>query len=234
MINPDLNVLELKETFSEREILMIDDFCVSDFAMKVSDYLNHLPEEKWYVTCCPIAEKVRQYKSFLNTEKNQPFINHLSKVALEQYKKGNYAYRFKRTYYANDMPPEGPELDLKCLFESRDLIQVVRQITGKDISGINSFFSSCYENGDFLARHSDEGNGIVGFVYYVTQNWEEAWGGNIEFVERKTLQTHASHFPNYNNLLLFSIKDLPHIQHEVKMISEYAKEKRLAFSGWFK
>jgi Rps23 Pro-64 3,4-dihydroxylase Tpa1-like proline 4-hydroxylase len=114
------------------------------------------------------------------------------------------------------------------------LIQVIRDVTGKNIAETSSFFSSCYEKGDFLARHNDGNNGSIGFVYYVTQNWEQSSGSNIEFMDRKTLEPYVSHFPNYNKLLLFSIKDLPDLQHEVKMVSEDAKEKRLAFSAWFK
>jgi hypothetical protein len=44
MINPELDILGLKERFSEKEILMIDNFCVSYFALKVSNYLNDLPK----------------------------------------------------------------------------------------------------------------------------------------------------------------------------------------------
>lgn len=234
MINTDLDIFKLKKAFSKSEILMIDDFCLPDFAKKLSNFLNDLPEEKWYVSCCPIAEGVKKHKNFMNTEKNQPFINHFRMLALEQYNKDNYAYRFKRTWYAKDMPPAGPELDLKHLFESSNLIQFIRDVTGKDIVETNGFFSSCYEKGDFLARHNDGNNGLIGFVYYVTQNWEQSWGGNIEFMDRKTLEPYVSHFPTYNKLLLFSIKDLSHLQHEVKMITEHAEEKRLAFSGWFK
>jgi len=234
MINPSLDISRLSNDFSTGEIILIKDFFLPDFAETAHQYLYELPEENWYVTAYPAAEELKKHKNLLNTKANEPFINHLRRLALAQSKRGNFAFRFKRTWHEHDMPPEGVERELKLFFESEVMLSVVRKITGKDILQTSSSFSSCYERGDFLSRHNDGNNGLVGFVCYFTQNWEQHWGGNIEFTDRETLAPHVSFLPGFNQLLLFSIKDLAHLQHEVKIVSEHVSGKRMAFSCWFK
>jgi Rps23 Pro-64 3,4-dihydroxylase Tpa1-like proline 4-hydroxylase len=234
MINAGLELSKLRNDFAAREIIVIDEFFEPSFAKQAFDCLNTALESNWYVSCYPMAPGMKKHKNLLNTKPNESFINHLRKLALSQYSDGNFSFRFKRTWYENDMPPEGAERELKLKFESDTMLSLIRQITGKNISKAASSFSSCYEKGDFLARHNDGNNGSLGFVYYLTPDWKTTWGGNIEFMNRKTLEPYVTFSPGYNQLLLFSIKDLAHLQHEVKMVSKDANGKRLAFSGWFK
>lgn len=229
-----IDISQLKEVFQRQKMVTINGFLTTPFAHSMFEYLNQYPAEKWYVSTYPESPKLLRPKNTLNTPTNKAFIHHFQSVAERHFEEGNYAFRFKKSRYVNNTPPEGPELQLKRYLQSRAFFDLLGHVIGSELNEMNGSFASCYEKGDFLARHNDGNNGTVGFVLYLSKDWQPEWGGEIEFMDRDTLEPHFALSPGFNKLLVFSIDQLKHLQHEVKRISDKATGKRFAYSGWFK
>lgn len=232
--NNAIDISQFRDIFRAQKMVLIENFCTPEFAGLLHQHFNDMPSENWYVSTYPESVKHVRPKHTLNVPSNAAFIRHFRSVANAQFSKGDYAFRFKRTRYPNNLPEPGPELTLYQYFNSRAFLDVLEEVIDAQLESMNGSFASCYERGDFLARHNDANNGVVGFVLYLSKNWQPDWGGEIEFMNRETLETHTSLLPSFNKLLIFSINELKDLQHEVKMISDNANEKRLAYSGWFR
>jgi len=234
IVHNAIDISQFRDIFRVKKMVLIENFCKPEFAELLYQYFDDLPREKWYVSTYPESVQHIRPKHTLNVASNAAFIRHFRSVADAEFAKDAYAFRFKRTRYPNNLPEPGPELLLYQYLNSRVFLDVLEEVIGTQLESMNGSFASCYESGDFLARHNDANNGVVGFVLYLSKNWQADWGGEIEFMNRDTLAPHSSLLPGFNKLLIFSINELRELQHEVKMISNKATGKRLAYSGWFR
>ncbi|MBO3699064.1 2OG-Fe(II) oxygenase family protein [Roseivirga sp. E12] len=233
MFNSQLDKETLNTQFAENKLLVIEKFLEPEFAQRAFDYLNNKPDSEWYLAFCPVLRGTRKSLNLLNNKQNRPSLSKLNELVKEQYELGEFSFKFKRSVYEAKLPLHGPERELVDLFKSESLLRLIKTVTNKDLSGTDSLFTSCYETGDFLAKHDDGDNGEIGFIYYLCPDWNTEWGGHLKFTQKKNGETYANFAPGYNQLLLFAIRDLKNLNHEVTPISEGAKAKRIAFSGWF-
>ena len=81
----------------------------------------------------------------------------------------------------------------------------------------------------FLSIHTDEGRGKIAFVYNLTKDWKEEYGGNFELLDEDWKTVKKRLVPSFNSLTLFYVegKGVPH--RVTKVLSD---NKRLAFTGW--
>jgi SM-20-related protein len=115
---------------------------------------------------------------------------------------------------------------------SRSTIENVRQLSAcHDIQRVDAQ-ATWYEAGDFLTEHTDDNDARftrrVAYVLNLSPNWRAEWGGLLLFhdVQGNVVETFV---PEFNTLNLFSVPQA----HSVSMVAPFAKEKRLALTGWF-
>ncbi|HAD97385.1 MAG TPA: hypothetical protein DCG19_08255 [Cryomorphaceae bacterium] len=227
--------VKLRSRFAQKKIVAIPDFMSPERADHIYQALQSIPEEQWFMSCFPIIESGEEKPRHLPlTPQNRLFIKYFRQIALNHYLAGQFAFRLLRSFLKSSQPAIKIETQLHAHFSSERILSFVSNIIGQKLTGLYEAFLSNYEAGDFLTWHTDQPNGTIGFVYYLTQNWDPAWGGQLEFKALNAAGLYYSHQPGYNELLLFSIGDLETIQHQVVKIADYASGNRLAYSGWFR
>ncbi|HET8817946.1 MAG TPA: 2OG-Fe(II) oxygenase family protein [Xanthomonadaceae bacterium] len=88
-----------------------------------------------------------------------------------------------------------------------------------------------YRHGEFLRqhddRHEDEGRRYA-YVLNLSREWEADWGGLLQFVDARgnVIDTFV---PRFNSLSLFKVP----AGHIVTTVAPWAKEPRLAITGWW-
>lgn len=117
------------------------------------------------------------------------------------------------------------------VFRSEATKSFVQRLSRRDCSGETSFSASLYLPGDHSLPHNDflmrDGQPRqVAFVWHLTKEWREDWGGEFFWCEKN-----RSVLPAFNTLLLFNVSLSS--AHLVTLVSPHAKGKRLAISGWW-
>ena len=113
---------------------------------------------------------------------------------------------------------------------SYDTLNYFKELTGsQDISKINAQ-ATRYLPGHFLKQHNDENSEegrLYAYVYSLTKNWNPDWGGLLHILNEQGEIT-KSLIPKYNTLNVFKVPQ----NHYVSYVTPYAKEQRLAITGW--
>jgi hypothetical protein len=133
---------------------------------------------------------------------------------------------------------KGLPASVKKLFDylsSPATLDWITQASGRRCDG---FTGACarYYGGNHLTSHNDfyyqkaNGNAVttrtVTFNYYLTKDWDSAWGGN--FVWEKPYNKIS---PSFNALVLFLVSH--DSVHHVEKVNDLATNPRLAITGWF-
>lgn len=116
------------------------------------------------------------------------------------------------------------------LFDSDETKKFATDLTGRDCTGDAVGSPSMYGSGDHSLPHTDHiGQRTIAYVWHLSKNWKPEWGGGLYWAQEPLANAylHAS----FNTLVLFSVT--PHSAHFVTTVSPHAKEKRLAFNGWW-
>tara|TARA_B100000424_G_scaffold270122_1_gene268676 strand:+ start:5377 stop:6213 length:837 start_codon:yes stop_codon:yes gene_type:complete len=89
-----------------------------------------------------------------------------------------------------------------------------------------------FSAGDFLAPHTDKGNGNIAFSLYLTKDWHPMWGGNLTFIspEGYISDTVPSQF---NSLVLFDVGKSD-AMHAVSPVINNIQQSRYAITGWLR
>jgi SM-20-related protein len=111
-------------------------------------------------------------------------------------------------------------------------LETVKQLSGiADIQRVDAQ-ATRYDPGDFLTEHTDDNDAKftrrIAYVLNLSPNWRAEWGGLLLFHDEKghVVETFV---PEFNTLNLFSVPQA----HSVSMVTPFAREKRLALTGWF-
>jgi SM-20-related protein len=131
-----------------------------------------------------------------------------------------------------------PELDLHPVFQflnGPDLLTLVRDITGKaDINGADAQ-ATLFSHQHFASVQTDMILGSaaspdrqIAYVIQLTKDWQEDWGGYLQFYNRQGDISHGCK-PSFNSLTLF---ELPQ-RHSVSYVAPFAAVGRLMVSGCF-
>lgn len=117
-------------------------------------------------------------------------------------------------------------------FNSPQHLQFVRHLTGDaQIRSINGQ-ATRYRPGQFLQLHHDINSGEdwrYAYVLNLTRDWRADWGGLLHFVDDQGAVI-DTFLPRWNSLSLFKVP----AGHFVSLVAPWAREPRLAITGWFR
>ena len=232
MINKDLNLRELKYEFLKNGIVTIHDFLDDDYAENLWSHLDEMPLDWWNASSRPAADKDMHITRWL--PENEDYIKQSAIAAREGFSKGVFSYSFRRT---NDDHVDNcgcPECVFKSDLMSSEAVGFLDYLTEFKVTKINELFASWYTEGDFLSPHSDGPNGVLGFVYNLSKNWQPHYGGNLHFqnnINENLIE--KVNVPKFNTLTMFDLGTTQGHMHFVSEVPKGVPEKRLAFAGWW-
>ena len=218
----------LNEAYRTNGFVVVPNFFKPEFAEKSYNWYHHdMPDDWWVLTTVPTKQRMVR----LNPE-NESLAEEVWNEAGEAVNRDGLSYRFFRTDEHTNVCP-CYVCQMTKFFHSETMIGRINDITNENITNPNAMFASKYTDGCFLTSHTDMGHGKVAFVYNMTKNWLPYWGGMLHFLEPNCIQVRRVVYPEFNSMVLFHIpeKGTPHF---VSCVADGVKEKRLAFSGWFR
>lgn len=116
-------------------------------------------------------------------------------------------------------------------FNSAPFLDFIRDFTGDTQLNMVGAQATRYLPGQFLRvhddRHEDEGRRYA-YVLNLSRHWEADWGGLLHFVNEDGSPRDAF-LPLWNSLSLFKVP----AKHHVGLVAPWAREPRLAITGWW-
>ena len=235
MINTNLDIPRLAESFKIDERLKIENFLQLDSAERIHNLCrNNVPFNLLYVLDGKYKSKTPAEIANLNPVEAKEINDQITAAAskgisflYESYLKN----RIKETP-ANEISKELAYLHTVFDYlNSSEVITRIKQITGnQDITGAEPQFTR-YSPGHFLTRHLDEVPHLerrYAFVLGITKGWHPDWGGLLQFYQKDGTPRDAW-TPQFNVMSIFDIKHI----HAVTYVTPYATEPRLSVTGWF-
>jgi len=225
-INPVVyeHIEKYKASWDQDKIVTIQDLLVVEDADTLNKYLLSVDDSRWQHSIHPYLDN---YYTFDNTVDNQHHIEKGKVTANASYQRGEFSYHFRRF--------EGYEQDgitMKTLLTCAQFRNLIQQITGLSVSSIVSCFASRYDAGNWLHVHVDSGRGSIAFVYNLTKNWKEEYGGNFNLLDDHNWSVvKRVVVPTFNSLTFFDVSSSgrPHL---VQRVNDDVTESRIAMSGW--
>lgn len=218
---------ELKEKYLENKILVIENFLVPDFAIKLYKYISKIPDFKWFYSCGIRNTKYEGRIIHKNKKRNADNI----REANRSFSKNEFSFNLKRSMDNKRGEICKYEYILRKSLSSRFFLSMISYFTDLKLTNLNQMFLSKYTSGSFLAPHSDIGNGRIAFVLNLTTNWKPQYGGILHFLNDKRNKITNSFVPSFNNLLIFYIPN-EGIPHYVSHVVPGIKNNRYAITGW--
>ncbi|CAG2060033.1 unnamed protein product [Timema podura] len=119
-------------------------------------------------------------------------------------------------------------------FLERVLRGLVEEVTGLTLDGAVTSTMSLYGYTDYLLCHDDrQNNRKIAFIWYLTENWREEYGGHLDLFDSKggyPTEIVRSILPEENSLVFFEVCDRSF--HQVSEVLTRSKP-RLSVNGWF-
>jgi Rps23 Pro-64 3,4-dihydroxylase Tpa1-like proline 4-hydroxylase len=219
------NILKLKEKFDLNKKLVIKDFLTVSFAENLFKYAFF--EKNWILATGIDKNKYEKADIQQNIKINQLQIKNVNNA----FGKDQFSYNFYRTMNANKMSLI--ELTIRNIFNSKDFLNKLSEITGLELTKLTTLFMSKYKNGSFLSPHSDKGNGRIAFVLNLSKFWKPQYGGVLHFMNDNRTDIIDSYVPLFNSLMIFEVPKESGIPHFVSHVSPNVKFNRYAITGWF-
>lgn len=117
-----------------------------------------------------------------------------------------------------------------AVFDSAETKAWMEAFTARDCSGPALGSPSHYRAGDHSLPHTDwTGQRTIAYVWHLSKDWRPEWGGALYWAQND--HAVATYPASFNTLVLFSVT--PTSAHFVTTVSPQAKQKRLAFNGWW-
>lgn len=141
----------------------------------------------------------------------------------------HFHYHHHNLYDRSRFPPDLTWCE--SVFSSRQTVDFIQRLSGRDCSGETKCFASLYLPGDHSLPHTDAyaNQGLsrqVTFIWYLAKNWRSTWGGEFFWCSGNQYVT-----PAFNTLLLFLVTNASF--HFVTQVTPFARGKRLAITGWW-
>ena len=232
MINPNLNLRELKYQFLRDGIITIENWLDPEYAYQLWHHLNTMPRDWWCVSSRPAIDGDMHITEW--TDENLEYIKACNQHARNAFAQDIFSYIFRRTANNHFQDCTCAECNFRRDVLSDEVVHFLDFITGYKITQTNELFASWYDGGDFLSPHSDGPNGVLGFVYNLSANWKPQWGGNLHFQNMQDeTKVDKVNVPQYNTLTMFDIATTQGHTHFVSEVVGNAPEKRLAMTGWW-
>lgn len=151
----------------------------------------------------------------------------------EEYRKG---FNFKRDYIDLDNPDAPPAVTAVYNYLiSEEIRKLFSEFCGNQCDSFRAS-ATIFNKGDHITEHNDlsiyeranmpKYKRVLTFNYYLSKNWDPAWGGN--FIWKKPYQVIN---PAFNTLVLFNVTT--NSEHQVDPVLVDTDVKRLSITGWF-
>jgi len=221
----DENIIILREIFQDLKRLKITNFLVSNFAESL--YKNSLNEKNWSIATGIDKNKYEKKDTQQNAKANALQIKNVNSAFVND----RFSYIFYRSMNGNNMSYF--EFILRKTLNSSTFINMLNEITRLELTQLTTLFMSKYKSGNYLAPHSDRGNGRLAFVINLTKFWKPQYGGNLHFMNNERTEIIDTFVPGFNNLVIFYVPSGEGIPHYVSHVVSNVKYSRYAVSGWF-
>jgi Rps23 Pro-64 3,4-dihydroxylase Tpa1-like proline 4-hydroxylase len=200
-------------------------FLSEDDAEHLLEEVLHMPEDWWFT-----AYKANDTRIIGNKGVDTKQLYELDNTLTSLMRENKFVYRFRRT--TDHM--EGCTCFL-CKIRDRALKTFLKgfieeQLNLKNLE-LGEYFLSSYRQGDFLATHTDQGNGVVAFVLNLTKDWRPEYGGMLHVETSPNCYSAVN--PEFNSLVIMEIKEGEDLNHFVSEVTKSAPDNRIAISGWF-
>jgi len=225
MINEISKNQDLKNIFSEKKRLKIDNFLKDSYAELLFQYLNNYKD--WNLATGIAQNKYEKKDNIQNNNINTLQIKNVNSA----FSKDQFTYIFNRFMNGSNMSFH--EFSLRQILSSDNFINQLNEITGLELKKLTTLFASKYKSGNFLSPHSDKGNGRLAFVINLTKFWKPQYGGNLHFMNDNRTEIIDTFVPSFNNLIIFYVPPNVGIPHYVSHVINGVKYNRFAISGWF-
>lgn len=233
MINRNLPLSYYREEFAKEGVVVIPAFLEIMIAETIYDNIANWPRFWWQSSSKTGDENITYIK---NEASNQFLINSHKFKVRQGASQGLFSYSFLRTINDHFAECGCQECFFRKNIVSEESLHLINFITQRNLSSIETLFSSLYEPGDFLTAHQDTANGEVGFVYNLSKYWSPEFGGILSFVEEGSSKILRSIVPSFNTLVMFHLEKMQQTPHMVSQVSDFTPDfaKRLAITGWWK
>jgi SM-20-related protein len=228
VLNPELDIDELRLAFAQDQRVRIDHVLDQSFAKEVEaalkqsvpfEYIFHRQGLDYVVAEQKMAQLPPAEREKLQSE--------LSELATQGVGFLYAGYRMEGRRLAGAPPI------LKRLFElvNTELLEKISLITDcPNIKDADGQFTRLTK-GHYLTRHLDnveEERRRLAYVLNFTRTWHPDWGGLLQFYENDGTPRDAW-APQFNSLALFDVRHV----HSVTYVAPHAADPRFALTGWY-
>lgn len=235
-VNPGLDPGPYAEEFAREGVVVVKDFLAPENADEIYRFLaRDIPMAWWKAVVVP--HPVNGGGDGLPCDaRNRAEIERRRDSVMPLYCAYKFSYCFRRSVGDHAAGCDCPQCKYEAFMSSQEAIQWAGRLSGKDLSSAHTVFSSWYDEGDFLAPHSDKDQGQVAFVLNLAKDWKFIYGGTLVLFEEDWKVPRRLVVPAFNSLVLFNIpKDgIPHCVTPVVTGANAHGSKRVAISGWYR
>ena len=249
-LNPNNDPTQYTKELQETGSVTIDNFLTEESANFLYRYFSQeMNDTEWWSASYPTG--FAKDADTRNLPENQEKILDEKQRAINAYIRGDFAYHFYRTFDNHVTECECTECKFRAWLLSPEMIKFFHEVSGETYTSYNATFASKYSDGCFLAPHTDQWKGDIGFVLQLTKNWWPQWGGLLHFLDETTKMNSfndtilkvahkqpkvvaETRVPQFNSLTLFYLPEQSGRWHYVSHVNPGVKQSRIAYSGWFK
>lgn len=235
MLNPDLDIEALANSYMVDKRLAINNFLQVDVAEQIhSGCVDSVPYEIQYVLDGKYQSMSRAEAAQSSPEQQHAINGRIMTAACQGVGFLYDGYLKSKVKTTPDNMLNDQLVFLHDVFRKiggEDILSLISKITGETgINGAEPQYTR-YTPGHFLTRHRDIVGGRdrrIAFVLGLTKGWHPDWGGLLQFYQEDGTPRDAW-TPQFNVLSIF---DVSHI-HSVTYVAPYAGAARYSMTGWF-
>lgn len=231
-LNPELHVDELAQRFRRSGRVHIANFLAEH---GVEEFFRSLKvRDDWKLVIN------QDDKSFDLDRRAQAALTSDQRDSLDNAVHAGARYGFQYCYESIRVPDGAEEragmddalAEFATFLSSPEVVDFLRQITGKREIEFADAQATAYGPGHFLTAHDDEVAGKkrhAAYVYNLTPLWRVDWGGLLLF-HGADGHVDQGFTPSFNALNIF---DVPQ-PHSVSMVAPFAANRRYSITGWLR
>lgn len=223
MINNDLDFDRYRRGLAARGRVQIRDFLQADAAQRLHACLRD--DVPWHV-----AERGQPNRTPI-TDADDPALVQ----AYERAGEADFHFVYDR-YLMVEALKEGRDSQLLlpsvvAFFNSPQFLEFIRWFGDDPSLNMVGAQATRYRPGQFLRLHNDQQAGEgrrYAYVLNLSRDWRADWGGLLHFADEAGNVVDTM-LPRWNSLSLFKVP----AYHYVDLIAPWAREPRLAITGWW-
>lgn len=222
MLNPNLDILQLRSAYAQRRALSIQNILRPEIAERLRRAFTAL---EWNLEINDYGPSPR-FRMRVTPE----LADTSPCVLLESVEHGMDPDKlFYLRMCVEDSQFTDPDLiAFRDFVNSDEFLRKMEAITGEAGLTHSWIEATCYGKGCFLGGHRDDHNpeNVIAMVFNLTPKWRIDWGGLLMMVYPNMPPAIVP--PVWNSLSIFTVPQ----DHLVSAVSPAATEKRYALTGW--